>query len=750
MPSSTTTVVGAMAGERSSWASLTTLQKVALGLGIPASGAILYILYRRYRESQEERLTFVGEEEIEVEMKVPKEAVKILIGKHGAQIKKLRRDTHARIDVDVQESAEERLVRICGSPIEVCKAKAAIHQILAESLPVVEKIQVPQRAVGRIIGRGGETVRSICRSTGAKVECERETEAALSLTRLITLSGTLKEVQAAKHLITEKLSEEEEFQKKLSESVHARFLRKQPLGMRKEEEAAGDQRGLPSLGREPSEQPPRPSGPPGAGERIPEHPPGEPHSLRSEEGSPEDSVSAASCPSSAFEVPSPDFSFHANEYLEVYISAAENPNHFWIQIIGSRVLQLDKLTREMTQFYESDSSCPSQLLDVHVGDIVAAHYPDDLSWYRARVLGALENGNLDLYYVDFGDNGEAPLENLRPLRSDFLSLPFQAIECSLASIAPAGEQWDEAALDAFDRLTHCAEWKPVVAKISSYVPSGSTTWPHVRLYNVTDGQNVDVGEELVRLGHAVRCPQDGDGAMGDGLHRWDKEAASGVPPKTLENTTGMSLESLPFDTQKTPDEMAHTLSCISLSDKPTEQLRNEMGPPTPVSSPDGLAPSYESLQLSTILYANSESLSSVTPRNTQESSRDSRTDPPEELVEAGSLLDPLTFGANINQTSSPLDRHQSGEGPLPFSPSNQSSPSQEEEEGLSFSQPDSMTYSPRGYFYYLSTSEDSSVFCKGSPSLDGLSLADSSGCISSLDGSRKDRASGEAGTENFT
>nr|XP_020653942.1 tudor and KH domain-containing protein isoform X2 [Pogona vitticeps] len=705
MPSSTTTVVGAMAGERSSWASLTTLQKVALGLGIPASGAILYILYRRYRESQEERLTFVGEEEIEVEMKVPKEAVKILIGKHGAQIKKLRRDTHARIDVDVQESAEERLVRICGSPIEVCKAKAAIHQILAESLPVVEKIQVPQRAVGRIIGRGGETVRSICRSTGAKVECERETEAALSLTRLITLSGTLKEVQAAKHLITEKLSEEEEFQKKLSESVHARFLRKQPLGMRKEEEAAGDQRGLPSLGREPSEQPPRPSGPPGAGERIPEHPPGEPHSLRSEEGSPEDSVSAASCPSSAFEVPSPDFSFHANEYLEVYISAAENPNHFWIQIIGSRVLQLDKLTREMTQFYESDSSCPSQLLDVHVGDIVAAHYPDDLSWYRARVLGALENGNLDLYYVDFGDNGEAPLENLRPLRSDFLSLPFQAIECSLASIAPAGEQWDEAALDAFDRLTHCAEWKPVVAKISSYVPSGSTTWPHVRLYNVTDGQNVDVGEELVRLGHAVRCPQDGDGAMGDGLHRWDKEAASGVPPKTLENTTGMSLESLPFDTQKTPDEMAHTLSCISLS---------------------------------------------VTPRNTQESSRDSRTDPPEELVEAGSLLDPLTFGANINQTSSPLDRHQSGEGPLPFSPSNQSSPSQEEEEGLSFSQPDSMTYSPRGYFYYLSTSEDSSVFCKGSPSLDGLSLADSSGCISSLDGSRKDRASGEAGTENFT
>lgn len=52
-------------------------------------------------------------------------------------------------------------------------------------------------------------------------------------------------------------------------------------------------------------------------------------------------------------VPSPDFSFHADEYLEVYVSASEHPNHFWIQIIGSRSLQLDKLVSEMTQHYEN-------------------------------------------------------------------------------------------------------------------------------------------------------------------------------------------------------------------------------------------------------------------------------------------------------------------------------------------------------------------------------------------------------------
>uniref|UniRef100_A0A8C3JBJ9 Tudor domain-containing protein n=1 Tax=Calidris pygmaea TaxID=425635 RepID=A0A8C3JBJ9_9CHAR len=82
----------------------------------------------------------------------------------------------------------------------------------------------------------------------------------------------------------------------------------------------------------------------------------------------------------------------------------------------------------------------AELPTVQAGDIVAAPYANDSEWYRARVLGRLENGNFDLYYVDFGDNGEAPREALRALRSDFLSLPFQAIECSLAGIVPVGEK----------------------------------------------------------------------------------------------------------------------------------------------------------------------------------------------------------------------------------------------------------------------------------------------------------------------
>lgn len=61
-----------------------------------------------------------------------------------------------------------------------------------------------------------------------------------------------------------------------------------------------------------------------------------------------------SCPASCA-VPSPDLSFQPDEHLEVYVSASENPHHFWIQILGVRSLQLDKLTQEMSRFYSNET-----------------------------------------------------------------------------------------------------------------------------------------------------------------------------------------------------------------------------------------------------------------------------------------------------------------------------------------------------------------------------------------------------------
>lgn len=61
-------------------------------------------------------------------------------------------------------------------------------------------------------------------------------------------------------------------------------------------------------------------------------------------------------------VPSPD-SFNSDEYREVYVSASEHPNHFWIQVIEPCSLLLDKLVSEMTEHYDNTlvSCCKGRL-----------------------------------------------------------------------------------------------------------------------------------------------------------------------------------------------------------------------------------------------------------------------------------------------------------------------------------------------------------------------------------------------------
>uniref|UniRef100_A0A8C9G6U7 Tudor and KH domain containing n=1 Tax=Pavo cristatus TaxID=9049 RepID=A0A8C9G6U7_PAVCR len=529
-----------MPSERGGWAGLSGVQKVAVLLGLPAGATVLYIVYRRYREGRELHVPTVGAEELRAEVRIPRAAVRAIIGRKGSTIRRVRQETGARIDLEGEDDGEERLLLIWGSPSQVCRAKAAVHQIVVESTPVSEQLHVPQRAVGRIIGHGGETVRSICRSSGAQVQCQHQAEAMLAPTRLIQISGTQREVDAAKKLIMEKLVEDAVFRQELAQTTVLQTHRKEPLGSHREalllpdrEHGAGNGGSLPG------------------GATMEE--------LRNGSEAAEKSSSPTIHPlfmspaGSYPAVPSPDFSFHADEHLEVYVSAAENPNHFWIQIVGERSLQLEKLISEMTQHYEG-SNCVAELAAVQAGDIVAAPYTDSSNWYRARVLGTLENGNLDLYYVDFGDNGEVPHEALRVLRSDFLSLPFQAIECSLAGIVPVGEQWDEAALDAFEHLTYCAQWKPLVAKISSYTQAGLCTWPRIALFDVHHGKSLDIGAELVRLGHAALQP-----------HEEEEEEGSGFPLPVTDGAVETPVSrSLLSDLPPSPSTTPLTLSCISL------------------------------------------------------------------------------------------------------------------------------------------------------------------------------------------
>lgn len=60
-------------------------------------------------------------------------------------------------------------------------------------------------------------------------------------------------------------------------------------------------------------------------------------------------------------------------------------------------------------------------------------------WYRAQIMNIDEqNATSDVRFLDYGGYLTVNNSLLRQIRGDFLLLPFQAIECMLANVVPAG------------------------------------------------------------------------------------------------------------------------------------------------------------------------------------------------------------------------------------------------------------------------------------------------------------------------
>lgn len=66
--------------------------------------------------------------------------MKLAIGRQGASTKQLRKQTGTRIDVDTEDVGDEQVLLISGFPVQVYRAKAAIHQIPTENTPVSEQL----------------------------------------------------------------------------------------------------------------------------------------------------------------------------------------------------------------------------------------------------------------------------------------------------------------------------------------------------------------------------------------------------------------------------------------------------------------------------------------------------------------------------------------------------------------------------------------------------------------------------------
>ncbi|KAK9109961.1 hypothetical protein Sjap_018021 [Stephania japonica] len=166
-------------------------------------------------------------------MEVPNNKVGVLIGKAGETIRLLQFSSGAKIQITRDSEADSysstRSVEIIGTLESINKAEKLIKDVIAEaeaggSPSLVAKgfgsaqasgpseqiqIQVPNEKVGLIIGKGGETIKSLQTRSGARIQLipQHLPEGDQSKERAVRVTGDKKQIEIATEMIKEVMSQ---------------------------------------------------------------------------------------------------------------------------------------------------------------------------------------------------------------------------------------------------------------------------------------------------------------------------------------------------------------------------------------------------------------------------------------------------------------------------------------------------------------------------------------------------------------
>ncbi|XP_028179488.1 tudor and KH domain-containing protein homolog isoform X2 [Ostrinia furnacalis] len=436
------------------------LLPVALGMSLVSVTAfVVYYVFKKDEEEKNENLVKTSRINV-IEINIPKSIVPALIGRSGSNIKEIERKSGALIHFKKFSDKDYDVCIVRGRSEASQLAETLIHDFIKEQpLIVDDRIEVPGWACGRIIGVGGENINDISHRSGARVKIDGPNLGDRATQRQVSIKGTKEQIEVAKGLI-EKCVAQEKCRREIEQSKRS----------------------------------------PRHGTPAPE--------------TPDDAPAEASGAS-----------------IEVYVSAVSSPSRFWVQFVGAQVSQLDELVAHMTDYYGSrENRQAHELSQVSVGQVVAAVFRHDGRWYRARVHAILPNEFdatkqvADVFFVDYGDSEYVAVNELCELRADLLRLRFQAMECFLAGVKPAGKEadvvgvtaagatwdkWHPQAIERFEELTQVARWKSLVSRTCTYKKTATAEGekekeiPGIKLYDVTDEGEIDIGAVLVAEGWAV-------------------------------------------------------------------------------------------------------------------------------------------------------------------------------------------------------------------------------------------------------
>lgn len=149
---------------------------VVLGVTVCGiSGYLIYLLFHK-EEDDDYSDTYVQASKFKtLEVKVPKEMVRELIGRNGNNIKLIQEKSNTRINFKDKEGENYKICLIRGAVDSCVVAEGLIHDFITNQPQLEsEDIWVPIGTVGKIIGRSGEKITEIKSLSGAKLTVSDE------------------------------------------------------------------------------------------------------------------------------------------------------------------------------------------------------------------------------------------------------------------------------------------------------------------------------------------------------------------------------------------------------------------------------------------------------------------------------------------------------------------------------------------------------------------------------------------------
>ncbi|XP_061374852.1 uncharacterized protein LOC133317069 isoform X1 [Gastrolobium bilobum] len=156
---------------------------------------------------------------------IPNGRVGVIIGKGGETIKYLQLQSGAKIqvtrDMDADPNSLNRMVELMGTPDAIASAEKLINEVLAEAESggsgIVTRrltgqsgadefsMKIPNNKVGLIIGKGGETIKNMQASTGARIQVIplHLPPGDMSTERTLKVDGTPEQIESAKQLVNQ-------------------------------------------------------------------------------------------------------------------------------------------------------------------------------------------------------------------------------------------------------------------------------------------------------------------------------------------------------------------------------------------------------------------------------------------------------------------------------------------------------------------------------------------------------------------